>query len=116
MKLREIKELLDAEVITKETQLEMDAAKVFACDLMSDVLACVNDEVILLTGLINIQTIRTADMKDIKCVIFVRGKKPAENVIELANEMGIILMSTRHIMFTASGILYGAGIKGAEIN
>lgn len=116
MKLREIKELLNAEAYTCGNNLDKEIERAFGCDLMSDVLARVNGDIVLLTGLANIQTIRTAEMKDIKCVVFVRGKKPQNNIVELANDMGITLMSTNYIMFTACGILYNAGLKGAEID
>lgn len=116
MKLVEIKELLDAEVLTRDCDYNAEIEKAFGCDLMSDVLARVKGDILLLTGLTNIQTIRTAEMIDIKYVLFVRGKKPNKEVVQLAEEKGITLMSTKHILFTACGILYNAGIKGAEID
>lgn len=115
MKLNNIKELLDAKLLTLDSNLDIDAKFVFGCDLMSDVLAFVCGETILLTGLTNIHTIRTAEMMDIKCIIFVRGKIPDTGVINLAREKGICLMSTKHIMFTACGILYSNSLKGAEV-
>ncbi|KYH34332.1 DRTGG domain protein [Clostridium tepidiprofundi DSM 19306] len=115
MKLIDIKELLDAEFLTKNNYYDKEIERAFGCDLMSDVLARVSGDVLLLTGLANIQTIRTAEMKDIKCIVYVRGKRPSKEVIDLAEEKEIILMSTKHIMFTACGILFNAGIKGAEI-
>lgn len=115
MKLKEVKKILNAGLLTDGDNLDMEIGRTFGCDLMSDVLALVTGDILLLTGLINIQTIRTAEMKDIKCVIFVRGKKPAENVIKLAQEMGISLMSTKYTMYTACGILYSHGVEGAEI-
>ena len=115
MKLYEIKSVLNAELLTKDDSLELDVNYVFGCDLMSDVLSLVAGETMLLTGLVNIQAVRTAEMKDIKCVVFVRGKVPEKYVIELAKEKGICLMSTKYIMFTSCGILYKCGLKGAEI-
>ena len=115
MKLDEIKVLLNAELLTNNESLELDVNYVFGCDLMSDVLSLVAGETMLLTGLINIQAVRTAEMKDIKCIVFVRGKIPEKYVIELAKEKGICLMSTKYIMFTSCGILYKNGLKGAEI-
>jgi predicted transcriptional regulator len=82
-------------------------------DMMSDVLAFVKDQSVLLTGLCNPQAIRTAEMMDIVCIVFVRGKKPEESVIELAKERKIALLSTKLRMFTACGILYGAGLRGS---
>lgn len=115
MKLLEIKSILDAELLTKNENLNQDVKYVFGCDLMSDVLSLVSGDTLLLTGLINIQAVRTAEMKDIKCIVFVRGKVPEKIVIDLAEEKGICLMSTRNIMFTSCGILYKNGLKGAEI-
>lgn len=115
MKLYDIKSILDANVLTKNNDLNQDVNYVFGCDLMSDVLSLVAGETMLLTGLTNIQSVRTAEMKDIKCIVFVRGKIPEKNVIELAEKEGICLMSTKYIMFTSCGILYKNGLKGAEI-
>jgi hypothetical protein len=116
MKIKEIKELLDIEPITCCDKLEEDIKYAFASDLMSDVLALVNNEVVLVTGLVNIQTIRTAEMKDIKCIIFVRGKIPDESVIELAKQNDICLMCTKQIMFNTCAMLHSSGLRGAEIN
>jgi predicted transcriptional regulator len=115
MKLREIKDILGAELLTSEAVLDLEVNYIFGCDLMSDVLALVTGDTLLLTGLVNIQSVRTAEMKDIKCIVFVRGKMPEQYVIDLAEEKGICLMSTKHIMFTSCGILYQNGLKGAEI-
>lgn len=115
MKLRRIRELLDAEVLVGEERYDMEVSYAFGCDLMSDVLSLVKGDTILLTGVTNIQVIRTADMMDIKCIIFVRGKKPEGFVVELAAEKGICLMSTGKIMFNTCGILYTNGLTGAEI-
>lgn len=114
MLLKQIKEVLNAQLFTCSELLERDVKYVFGCDLMSDVLALVSKDTILLTGLANIQAIRTAEMMDIKCIIFVRGKVPNEQMISLANEKGICLMSTEKIMFTACGILYNYDLEGAE--
>jgi len=116
MKIREIKELLNIEPITCSDKQDVDIKYAFASDLMSDVLALVNNDVVLITGLINIQTIRTAEMKDIKCIIFVRGKVPDENVIELAKQNDICILCTKQIMFNTCGLLYSSGLQGAEIN
>lgn len=115
MKLSQIKEILNGKCLSNEHRTEEVFSKIFACDLMSDVLALVDEEVILVTGLINIQTIRTAEMKDLKCVIFVRGKEPCKDVIELAKEKEMILITTSDTMFEACGKLYRAGLKGIEI-
>ncbi|KRQ88092.1 DRTGG domain protein [Caloramator mitchellensis] len=115
MKLINVKELLKAEVLCNEEMLIIETDSAFASDLMSDVLALANKELVLLTGLTNIQAIRTAEMLDIKCIIYVRNKRPDENVIGFAKEKGICLMATKLTMFTACGILFTNGLKGADI-
>ncbi len=80
--------------------------------MMSDVLAFTKHDAILLTGLINNHVIRTAEMLDVQYIMFVRGKVPPEDVVEMAQELGMVLMTTDLPMFTACGILYSNGIKG----
>jgi predicted transcriptional regulator len=112
MKIGEIKDLLKAEVLAGENQLECEVHSACASDMMSDVLAFVKDQAVLLTGLVNPQVIRTAEMMDMKCVVFVRKKVPNEDIIELARESGIVIMRSDLRMFEACGILYSAGLKG----
>jgi len=83
-------------------------------DMMSDVLAYVKDQAVLLTGLMNPQVVRTAEMMDIACVVFVRGKTPDSNITELAEEKGIVVLSTKYRMFEACGILYQNGLSRSE--
>lgn len=116
MTLKEVKELLEAEIITGKEFLEREVKTAFACDLMSDVLAFVDDKTLLLTGLVNSHTIRTAEMMDISAVVFVRGKRPEDDTIKMAEENEIVLMSTPNIMYVSSGILYSKGLKGAKIS
>ena len=111
MKIREISQLLDAKLYTGEEMLEREVHNGFGCDLMSDVLAYAENEAVLLTGLVNPQVIRTAEMMDIVCLVFVRGKEPTEAMIKLAEERSIVLMSTEKGMCTACGLLYDAGLK-----
>lgn len=110
MKLSEINEILKAEILTGDTEVEINTA--CGCDLMSDVLAFVKDQSLLLTGLINSQVIRTAEMMDIVAVCFVRGKKPAEDVIELAKSKNIAILTTAYPLYTACGKLYQKGLGG----
>ena len=112
MKIGEIKELLSAEVLCGEDQLECQVYSACSSDMMSDVLAFVKDQAVLLTGLVNPQVIRTAEMMDMKCVVFVRKKVPGEDIVELARDSGIVLMRSNLRMFEACGILYSAGLKG----
>lgn len=115
MKLNEVKKLLNAEVLCCEERLNDNVKSVFACDLMSDVLAFVEDGALLITGLLNTQTIRTAEMMDISAIVFVRGKKPNEEMINMAIENNIILLTTENILYTSCGILYSNGLNEASL-
>ena len=112
MKIRTMKELLDAEVICGEEGLGRHVYSACGSDMMSDVLAFVKDQAVLLTGLMNTQVVRTAEMMDMHCVVFVRDKKPTPEIIELAKESGIVLMSSPKRMYEACGILYANGLVG----
>ena len=114
MKIREIKELLDAEIIAGADHLDDDVHSACGSDMMSDVLAFVKDQAVLLTGLVNAQVVRTADMMDMKCIVFVRGKVPADDKIQLADGMNIALLTTAERMYVACGKLYLAGLRGGE--
>ena len=81
--------------------------------MMSDVLAYVKDQAVLLTGLVNAQVIRTAEMMDMICIVFVRSKQPTPEMIELAKESGIAVLTTPKRMYEACGILYSGGLGGA---
>lgn len=111
MKIKQIKDLLDAEVLCGEENLDHEVISACCSDMMSDVLAYVKDQGVLLTGLINSQVIRTANMMDMVCVVFVRDKAPTEEMVELARECGIVVMTSKLRAFEASGILYEAGIS-----
>ncbi len=116
MKVKEINELLNTgPVICCDDDMEFEISYGFASDLMSDVLALANHEMVLITGLTNIQTIRTAEMKDIKWIIFVRGKVPDDATVELAKENGINILCTKETMFRTCGILFSHGLQGAEL-
>ena len=110
MKLSEVKELLQAEVAVGENYLDREVHSACGSDLMSDVLAFVKDQALLMTGLVNGQVIRTAEMMDIHAVVFVRGKKPTEDVIELAREFDMVVMTTQLPLYPACGKLYCAGL------
>ena len=90
---------------------EVDVKSACGADLLSDVMAFVKDRVLLLTGLVNPQVIRTAELLDIKAILFVRGKHPTADMITMAAEAGIILASTKLTMFIACGRLYEAGLR-----
>ena len=114
MKIVTIKELLDAKVLCGEENLGKHVYSAFGCDLMSDVLAYVNDQAVLITGLVNPQVIRTALMMDMVCILFVRSKLPSEEMLDLARESGIVVLSTDKTLYTASGILYSNGLIGTK--
>ena len=112
MKISTIKDLLDAKVLCCEEHIDGDVHSACGCDMMSDVLAFVKDQAVLLTGLCNPQVIRTAMMMDMRCIVFVRGKDPSEDIIELAREAGIVILASEMRMYVACGVLYSAGLHG----
>lgn len=114
MRLSEIQKMLDATIYTGADEEDRDLSRVFAADMMSDVLACPDEIELLVTGLANQQVVRTADMMDIGVVLFVRGKIPAEDVVSMALQRDMIIMTTQHRMFTTCGLLYAAGLRQEE--
>jgi len=107
--------LLDAKVAAGDKNLDYRFKYGWASDLMSDTLAFMPDGSILLTGLVNDQVVRTADMVDCRAVILVRGKRPSPEMVETAEAMDICLLTTNHSMYSASGILYQAGLAPVVI-
>ena len=112
MKISRIQELLEATFLVGEECGDKEIYSACGCDLMSDVLAFVKDQAVLLTGLINPQVIRTAVMMDMVCIVFVRSKKPTEEMLELARESGIAVLSTDKRLYEACGLLYASGLDG----
>ena len=112
MKLKEIAELLNADVLCGSDNLDRDIECACGSDMMSEVLAFTKYDAVLLTGLMNNQVLRTAEMLDIDSIIYVRGKRPDKSIIEMAEDMEITLLTTEMPMFSACGILYTHGIKG----
>lgn len=115
MQLKQIMQLIDAEVVAHKSGIDYDVKTAFGSDLMSDVLAYVEEDTLLITGLTNQQVIRTAEMLDLKAILFVRGKKPCEDVIKLAEEKQIVLMTTRQSLFNVAGVLYQSGLNGIQL-
>lgn len=111
MKLSKVKEILEAQVLTNGNFADTEVLSACGCDLMSDVLAFVKDQGMLLTGLINPQVVRTAEMMDMKAIVFVRGKEAGAEVLSLAEEAGIAVMSTELPLYVACGKLYSAGLN-----
>ncbi|HOJ47496.1 MAG TPA: hypothetical protein PKZ58_06710 [Bacillota bacterium] len=116
MKIRRIKELLDAQVLCGEEYLDNEVYSACGSDMMSDVLAFVKDQAVLLTGLVNPQVIRTAEMMDMKCIVFVRSKMPTADMIALAKQTGIVLLASKLRMYEACGKLYAGGLTGGMEN
>ncbi len=115
MNIHKVKQIINAEVICGEELLDMEVKMGCGCDLMSDVLAHINHHsgsVLLLTGLTNPQVIYASDAVDVKVICFVRGKRPENDVIGLANERAIILMCTQLPLFESCGKLYKEGLRG----
>jgi predicted transcriptional regulator len=115
LKIKEIKEILNAEILTGEEYLDREVKYAFSSDLMSDILACVNSETILLTGLNNPQIMKAAEMVDLSAIVFVRGKRPASTIIEIAKKKNFVIMFTEETMYTASGKLYKENLEGLTI-
>jgi len=113
MKLNDCARLLSAKVIVPIENMDMDILVACGSDLMSDVMAfsCESNQM-MLTGLVNPQTVRTAEMMDVSVVLFVRGKIPDQIMCDLALEKGIALLSTPFPMFTSCGLLHEAGVRG----
>lgn len=114
MTIQEVVQIVDARVLCGEDKLFREINTACGADLMSDVLAFVKDNTVLITGLTNMHVMRTAEMLDIHCVIFARGKLPQEEILQEAQKLGIVVLSTRHTTYTTCGLLYQAGIRGTE--
>ena len=120
MTAREIKEILNARriAIVDEEKMDKDYSHAFASDLMSDVLAMVqkdSEKTVLITGLCNAQAIRTAEMLDMDFIVFARGKRVDENVVELSEESNINIVGTSLSMYEACGKLYAKGLSGIDV-
>ena len=112
MTINTVKDLLEAEILCGSESLGEEVHSACGSDMMSDVLAYVKDQAVMLTGLVNAQVIRTAEMMDMKCIVFVRSKRPSADMLELAEEHGIAVMTTAKRMYDACGILYSNGLRG----
>lgn len=116
MKIKKIVELLQADVLCGEDMLDEHVHSACGSDMMSDVLAFVKEQAVLLTGLVNTQVVRTAVMMDMKCIVFVRGKKPLQEVVDLARECDIVLLRSPERMYVACGKLYENGLRGGGVD
>lgn len=111
MRIEQIRDIVGASVVQGEEFLKDEVNKAFSSDLMSDVLTLDSDNLILITGLNNLQTIRTAEISEIKYILFVRNKKLSTEMIALAKKEKIVLMVSEKSMFRVSGILFNAGLE-----
>ncbi len=116
MKMSKIVELLDAKVLCGEELLENEVHSACGSDMMSDVLAFVKDQAVLLTGLVNLQVVRTAAMMDMLCIVFVRGKMPSDDIVEFARDNGIVVLASEERMYPACGKLYANGLVGGSLH
>ena len=114
MVLEQVAGILNAEIMSCKDNLTKEVDAACGSDLMSDVLAFAREKKMLITGLVNPQVIRTAEMLDIFAVAFVRGKKPTPEMLEMAEEKRMTLISTEYTMYTACGILFANGV-GREV-
>jgi predicted transcriptional regulator len=111
MKLSEVANLVEAEVLCGNEKMNVEVKQGFASDLMSDVLTLSTNDVMLITGLANLQAVRTAEMSDIQVVLFVRDKQIGDDIVELGNDLGLVLLRTEFSMFKTAGLLYNAGLQ-----
>ncbi|MFB3776330.1 MAG: DRTGG domain-containing protein [Bryobacteraceae bacterium] len=114
MKLKEVQEILNCRVLAGADRLEVEAEVGCGADLMSDVLAFIKPNALLLTGLTNVQSVRAADVAGVKGIVYVRGKMPDRETVELAQEKGMILLATDIPMYEACGRLYARGLRGGS--
>jgi len=112
MKLAEIKGILECEVLTGADNLSMEVKTVVASDGMSEILAFARPGALMITGLTNVQSVRTADIANVRAIIYIRGKRPDKKAINLARQSGIPVLATGLGMFDVCGILRERGLKG----
>ncbi|MDP2174255.1 MAG: transcriptional regulator [Candidatus Cloacimonadaceae bacterium] len=115
MTLNDIANMLEAEVILPGTGMETPVPCAFASDLISDILMCTKEPTLLLTGLTNNQVIRLSDMIDLTAIVFVRGKKPLQEIVEMAKERNLPLLATNMTLYRSSGLLFNAGLRSCKI-
>ncbi len=115
MTIRDMVKVLNASILRGEDRLDTPVSTACCSDLMSDVLAFVNEKTVLITGLTNPHVVRTSEMLDLKCLVFARGKIPTDDILDQAEERGLVVIATKQTAFTACGLLYEAGLRGVPI-
>ncbi|MDR1619760.1 MAG: hypothetical protein LBS18_03755 [Clostridiales bacterium] len=114
MKLAEVAALLDARALCCLGRLDEEVSAAFGSDMMSDVLAFMNEDTLLLTGLVNAHVIRTAEMLELRCIVFVRGKRVNEEIVELAEAQNVVLLTTEKTLYESCGVLFAGGLPGVK--
>lgn len=116
MKLSEIQMILSAELLTNAGKMDKEIERAFSADMISDILLISKEHTLLLTGMVNVQVIKSAEICDLAAVVFVRGKRPEPEVIELAEEKGIPVLLSSLTLYESSGLLFSAGLPGISLN
>ncbi len=115
MTIADMVRILNARVLLGGDKLDTPVYTACCSDLMSDVLAFVDEKTVLITGLTNPHVVRTSEMLDLKCLVFARGKVPTDDILESAEEQGLVVITTKATAFTACGMLYEAGLRGVPV-
>ncbi|MBR1708700.1 MAG: hypothetical protein IJ719_07730 [Clostridia bacterium] len=115
MTIADMVEILNAKVLIGADKLDIPVYTACCSDLMSDVLAFVDEKTVLITGLTNPHVVRTAEMLDLKCLVFARGKIPTADILEGAEELGLVVIATKLTAFSACGVLYEKGLRGVPV-
>ena len=115
MKLRDVLAVIEGELVTRDADLDMEIKMGCGADLMSDVLAFTHEGTLLMSGLTNPQVVRTAEMADVRAIVFVRGKIPPAETVALANDKGIPLLASKYTMFETCGRLFQAGLTSCGL-
>jgi serine kinase of HPr protein (carbohydrate metabolism regulator) len=111
MKVKDIAIKINGQIVCCQENEDTEVEYAFSSDLMSDVLTIEKEKMVLITGLTNLQAIRTSEMSEISCIIFARAKKVNSEIISLAKENNMVLIESPFSMFRISGELYKAGLK-----
>ena len=110
MKIQEIITLTNASLVTGHHANTGEILRAYSSDLMSDVLTLDTDQLLLISGLANVQLIRTAEMADITVILLVRGKKTTPEMVDMADKAGLVILESPFSLFRASGVLFTNGL------
>lgn len=114
VRIRELANVLEAKVICGDDRLDEEVRIGCTSDLMSDILTLDLENLVLITGLTNLQTIRTAEFADVSCIVLVRNKKASQEMIELANESDLVVMECKYSAFKSTHLVCQAGLLAIE--